>query len=287
MEMSRVVAASLADDRLVTVRRPDPALRLRAACREFMAHRDLFVTLTDHRLRVRYKQSALGWCWALLQPLALMLIFTLVFGRIARVPSEGVSYPLFAYAGLLVWSFLATGLSNAIHSLTAHAQLITKVYFPREILPLTYVAAAVFDLVVASSILALLLVYHGHALGWQAAYALPVLGVLVALVTGLAFLLSAFQARFRDIGMAAPLLLYVWMFATPIAYPLASVPPAYRGWFLLNPMTGIVDGFRRAVLHAEAPDPWLLAVPVVMAGILLPLGYVVFKRAEATMADVI
>src|SRR5215203_5994180 len=175
MEMSRAVAASLADDRLVTVRRPDPALRLRAACREFMAHRDLFVTLTDHRLRVRYKQSALGWCWALLQPLALMLIFTLVFGRIARVPSEGVSYPLFAYAGLLVWSFLATGLSNAIHSLTAHAQLITKVYFPREILPLTYVAAAVFDLVVASSILALLLVYHGHALGWQAAYALPVL----------------------------------------------------------------------------------------------------------------
>jgi len=257
------------------------------AFREFVAHWDLFVTLTEHRLRVRYKQSTLGWCWAVLQPFALMLIFTLVFGRIARVPTDGVPYPLFAYSGLLMWSFLATGLSNAIHSLTAHAQLITKVYFPREILPLTYVAAAVFDLVVASGVLALLLAYHGHGLSWQAVYALPVAGVLIALVTGLAFLLSAFQARFRDVGLAAPLLLYVWMFATPIAYPLSSVPAAYRQWFVLNPMTGIVDSCRRAVLHSAAPDLSTLAWPVLLAGILLPVGYVVFKRAEKTMVDVI
>jgi len=285
--MIGVAASGLADDRPVTVRRPNAGLRPGHAVREFKAHKDLFVTLTEHRLRVRYKQSALGWCWAILQPLALMLIFALVFGRIARVASDGVPYPLFAYSGLLVWSFLSTGLSNAIHSLTAHAQLITKVYFPREILPLTYVAAAVFDLFVASGILVVLLVYHGHGLFWQAVYALPVLCVLIALVTGLAFLLSAFQARFRDVGMAAPLLLYVWMFATPIAYPLSTVPESYRRWFLLNPMTGIVDGFRRAVLHGAAPDLSMLALPMLMAAVLLPVGYVIFKRAEATMVDVI
>lgn len=273
--------------RTITVRSRNRAPGLAASIRSLAGHRDLFRTLTAHRIRVRYKQSALGVGWALLQPVALMLIFTLVFGRIARVPSEGIPYPLFAYSGLLVWSFVSTGLSNATHSLVAHAQLITKVYFPREILPLTYVAAGLFDLAIGSLVLAALLVYHGHHLTWQALYALPIVLVLTGFVTATALLLSAVHVRFRDIGLAIPLILYLWMFSTPVAYPLSSVPPAYRTWFLLNPMTGIVESFRRAVIHGAAPEAHVLAVPAIAAAILLPVAYAFFKRVETTMADVI
>jgi lipopolysaccharide transport system permease protein len=273
--------------RPITVRRPNDRPTAAAEIRVLYRYGDLFRALTAHRIRVRYKQSVLGVCWAVLQPLALMLIFTLVFGRIARVPSEGIPYPLFAFSGLLVWSFLATGLSNATHALVAHAQLITKVYFPREILPLTYVAAGLFDLCVGSVVLGALLVYHGHPLTWHALYALPVLLVLSALVTVGAFVLSAVQVRYRDVGIAVPLILYLWMFATPIAYPLSAVPDKYRIWFLLNPMTGVVESFRRAVVHGTPPDPLVFGVPVLAAAILLPVSYVFFKRIEATMADVI
>ena len=273
--------------RVVTVRRPESVPGLWPALRVLAGSWDLFRTLTAHRIRVRYKQSVLGLFWAVLQPVALMLIFTLVFGRIARVPSEGVPYSLFAYSGLLVWSFLATALGNATHALVAHAQLITKVYFPREVLPLSYVAAALFDLCAAGVVLAALLAYHDHPLTWTAMYAVPVLLLLTALVTGAAFLLSAIQVRFRDAGLAVPLILYLWMFSTPIAYPLSAVPDAYRAWFLLNPMTGVVESFRRAVVHGLHPELHMLAVPAAVAAILLPLGYAFFKRIETTMADVI
>jgi lipopolysaccharide transport system permease protein len=287
VELAERLTPAGRQDRPVTVRRANGRPAMRSDLRALFGHGDLFRTLTAHRVNVRYKQSVLGLCWAVLQPVALMLIFTLVFGRIARVPSEGVPYPLFAYSGLLVWSFLATGLGNATQALVAHAQLITKVYFPREILPLTYVAAALFDLSVGGVVLGALLVYHGHPLTWNALYALPVLAVLTALVTASAFLLSAIQVRFRDVGIAMPLILYLWMFSTPVAYPLSAVPQAYRTWFLLNPMTGIVESFRRAVLHGAPPEGHLLAVPVITTAVLLPAAYVFFKRIEATMADVI
>jgi lipopolysaccharide transport system permease protein len=273
--------------RPVTIRRPGRGPGGRVALRTLLHHKDLFWTLTQHRIRVRYKQSVLGFAWAVLQPLALMLIFTLAFGRIARVPSEGIPYPLFAYSGLLVWSFLATGLSNAAHSLVAHAELITKVYFPREILPLTYLAAALFDLCVGGVVLAGLLAYYGHPVTWAALYAVPVIVLLTALVAAGALFLSATQVRFRDVGIAVPLLLYLWLFSTPVGYPLSSVPAAYQSWFLLNPMTGIVEGFRGAIVHGVAPEMRMLAVPALAAAILLPVSYLVFKRVEATMADVI
>ena len=273
--------------RHVTVRRPGHGVGVVAALRALRQHKDLFWTLTQHRIRVRYKQSILGLAWAVVQPVALMLIFTLAFGRIARVPSEGIPYPLFVFSGLLVWSFVSTGLSNAVHSVVAHAQLITKVYFPREILPLTYVAVALFDFCIGSVVLAVLLTYYGHPVTWALLYAVPVIIVLTALVTAGAFLLSAAQVRFRDVGIAIPLVLYLWLFATPVGYPLSSVPEGYRSWFLLNPMTGIVESFRGAVIHGTAPDAGVLGVPAIAAGILLPLAYVIFKRVEATMADVI
>jgi lipopolysaccharide transport system permease protein len=271
--------------RPVIVRRPNRGPGTGAALRALIGHVDLFRALTAHRIRVRYKQSALGLCWAVLQPVSLMLIFSLVFGRIARVSTEGIAYPLFAYSGLLLWSFVATSLSNATHSVVGHAQLITKVSFPREILPLSYVAAAMVDMCVGSAVLAGLLAYHGHPPTWHALYAVPVLAILAAFVTATAFLFSAIQVRWRDVGIAAPLILYLWMFSTPIAYPLSAVPDAYRTWFLLNPMTGVVESFRRAVLHAVPPDPHVLAVPAFVAALLLPAAYVFFKRIDTTMAD--
>ena len=274
-------------DRPITIRRPGRGPGPLVALRILLQHKDLFWALTRHRIRVRYKQSVLGLGWAVLQPLALMLIFTLAFGRIARVPSEGIPYPLFAFTGLLVWSFLSTAISNAVHSVVAHAQLITKIYFPREILPLTYVAAALFDLVIGAAVLAGLLIYYGHPLSTGMLYACPVIVILTALVAAGGFLVSATQVRFRDVGIAVPLVLYLWLFATPVGYPLSSVPPGYRFWFLLNPMTGIVESFRSAVLHGTAPDPALLAAPALAALILLPSAYVIFKRVETTMADVI
>ena len=271
----------------MTVRRPNRRQSIVADLRALAGHVDLFWTLTGHRIRVRYKQSVLGVCWALLQPVGLMLIFTLVFGRIARVPTEGVPYSLFAFSGLLLWSFFATAVGSATHALVAHGQLITKVYFPREILPLTYVAAALFDLCIGSVVLGALLVYHGRPIGWSIAYALPAVVTVAALVTAAALLLSAVQVRFRDVGLAVPLLLYLWMFSTPIAYPLSSVPAAYRPWFVLNPMTGIVESFRRAVVHDAPPDLQVLGLPILVSVVLLPIAYAIFKRAEATMADVI
>jgi lipopolysaccharide transport system permease protein len=273
--------------RPITVRRPGGGPGPAEALKTLIDHRDLFWTLTRHRIRVRYKQSVLGLAWAVVQPVALMLIFTLAFSRIARVSSEGIAYPLFAYSGLLMWSFLSTGLSNITHSVVANAQLITKVYFPREILPLTYLAAALFDWCIGAVVLGALLAYYDHVLTWNALYALPILVLLAGLVTGVGLLLAALQVPFRDVGIAIPLAIYLWLFSTPIAYPLSAVPETYRSWFLLNPMTGIVESFRDAVIRGAAPDPRVLVVPVLMTIVLVPLGYIFFKRTERTMADVI
>jgi lipopolysaccharide transport system permease protein len=285
---SSQVTVAMDDRRTITVRRP----RVQrwwplGSIRELAQYADLFRTLVEHRIRVRYKQSLLGPAWAILQPVSMMLIFTLVFGRIAHMPTDGVPYALFAFSGLLVWSFVSTSLNNATQALVGHAQLITKVYFPREILPLSYVAAALFDLFVGGMVLLAMLAWYGQPITSHLVLALPVIATAALLTTAIAFTLSALQVRFRDVGIAVPLLLYLWMFSTPIAYPLSQVPIRYRRMFELNPLTGIVEGFRDVILRHHAPSPDLLAVPVVTAVVLLPVAYALFKRTEATMADVI
>lgn len=248
---------------------------------------DLLRTLSLHRIKVRYKQSALGLAWALLQPLSLMLIYTLVFSIIARVPTTGAPYALFAYAALLPWTYFSTALTNATNGLVSHAHLVTKVYFPREILPLSYVIAALFDLLMASSILFALMLYYRVPLTWNALWAVPVILVLTTFLVATSLLLSATQVRFRDIGMAMPLLLQLWMFATPVVYPLEQVPQRFRPLYVLNPMVGVVEGFRRSVILGEAPDLRLLALSAAVSLVLLPAAYIYFKRVEATVADVI
>ncbi|HYP26934.1 MAG TPA: ABC transporter permease [Blastocatellia bacterium] len=272
-----------------TVIRPPSLMRLDLArnLARFVEYRDLLYTLSVHRIKVRYKQTVLGISWAILQPLSIMVLFTLVFSLIVRMPSEGTPYAAFVYTALLPWTYFSTALSNGANGLVSNSPLITKVYFPREILPLTYVVAALFDLVIASSVLAALMVYYRVPLTLNAFYAAPIIVILTVFVSAVSLFLSAMQVRFRDIGVAMPLLLQVWMFATPVAYPLSAVPDALRPFYLLNPMVGIIENFRRVVLHGGAPDGASLGVAAVTSVVLLSASYIYFKRVEATMADII
>jgi lipopolysaccharide transport system permease protein len=267
-----------------------PALSLRELQHGIMRLReygDLLWTLSAHRIRVRYKQSALGLAWAVLQPLSLMLIYTLVFSRIAKVSSGAIPYPVFAYAALLPWTFFSTGLTNATNGLVSHAHLVTKVYFPREILPLSYVLAALFDLLIASTVMAGLMLYYHVAVTAQALWLVPIVAVLAVFVTAVSLIFSATQVRFRDIGMAMPLLMQLWMFATPVVYPLQQVPARFRALYDLNPMVGIVESFRSVAVLGTPPDTRLLGMATLVSFALLPLAYAYFKKIEATVADVI
>ena len=262
-------------------------LNLLRELRGLWQYRDLFYTLTVHRIKVRYKQSLLGLAWAILQPLSLMLIYTVIFSVIARVSSEGAPYAVFAYAALLPWTFFSSALTNATQGLVNHSQLVTKVYFAREILPLTYVSAALFDFCIASLFLVALFFYYGVRLTAYALWAIPILVLLTLLATALSLIFSVIQVRFRDVGVAMPLLLQLWMFASPVVYPLSAVPQRWRALYVLNPMVGVIENFRRAVLQGVEPDFQSLGVSMVIAAVVLPLAYLYFKRVEATMADII
>jgi lipopolysaccharide transport system permease protein len=250
-------------------------------------YRDLLYTLSVHRLKVRYKQSVLGPSWAVLQPLSLMLIYTVIFSRIARVPSEGAPYALFAYCALLPWTYFSTALSTATVSLVSHFSLVTKVYFPREILPLTYVIASLVDFLVASTVLGGMLLYYDVSLTAQAVYAIPTIAVLTLFTVAVSLVLCAIQVRYRDIGVAMPLVLQLWMFATPVVYPLSVVPESWRSLYMLNPMVGIIESFRRVILQGEPPDFHALAISAIVSLILLPIAFIFFKHVEATVADII
>lgn len=267
-----------------------PAFTLRSFQRglsDLAAYRDLLISLSQHRVRVRYKQSALGMSWAVLQPLALMFIYTILFSVVTRVPSNGVPYPVFVFSALLPWTFFSTAVGNSAASLTNHRELISKVFFPREILPLTYVFAAVFDFLIAAVILAGMMIYYGVAPQPGLLWVIPIMATATIFVTGLSLLFSALQVRLRDISLAMPLLLQIWMFASPVVYPLESVPVRYRPFYLLNPMAGIVENFRRAILGHLPVDISSLWPALAVSTILFLASYLLFKHQESTMADVI
>jgi lipopolysaccharide transport system permease protein len=229
----------------------------------------------------------LGIAWAILQPLSLMLIYTLIFSFIAKVQTDGVPYAIFAYAALLPWTYFATSVGNATNSLVSHSELVTKVYFPREILPLSYVIAALCDFLIASSVMAGLMLYYHVSLTINALYSVPIILVLTLFIAATTLILSATQVRFRDIGVAVPLLLQLWMFATPVVYPLSAVPQRFRALYVLNPMVGTIENFRRTVLQGLAPDFYTLGISAAVSVVLLLVAYVYFKHVEATVADLV
>ena len=248
---------------------------------------DLLYTLSVHRIGVRYKQTSLGFTWALLQPVLMMVIFTAVFSRLAKMPSDGAPYALFAYAALLPWSFFNTAVSGGTNSLVAHAPLITKVYFPREILPLTYVVAALFDFAIGSIVLFALMYWYAVPVTVHALLLAPIVLLLALWILAVSLVLAAVQVRFRDIGVALPVLMQILMFASPVIYPLSVVPESWRPWYLLNPLAGIVSSFRDVLLRQTMPDAYPLGAACLVTAVVLPAAYMFFKHAEATMADLI
>src|SRR5262245_21773517 len=250
----------------------------------------LIYTLSEHRIRVRYKQSMLGVTWAIMQPVALMAIYTVIFSFVAHIPTNGIPYPIFVFTGLVPWTYLSTALTAGTSALVSNSNLITKVNFPREILPLTYVIAGFFDFLIASSLLAALMMIFRVPVNANILYVLPLIVIMTMFVIAMLLILSAIQIRFRDVGLGMPLLLQIWMFATPIVYPLSAVArlPRPLGWlYRVNPMVGVIENFRRTVLEGMAPDFAVLGVSMAVTEVLLPVAYLYFKRVESTAADVI
>jgi lipopolysaccharide transport system permease protein len=248
---------------------------------------DLLWILSLFRLRVRYKQSALGWLWAALQPLALMSIYTMIFARVTRVPTAGIPYPLFVLSALLPWLFFSGSISNAVHGLVLYPNLLTKMYFPREIIPLSYLAASFSDFLIGGMILAGFMAHYRVSPTWNLLYALPIVILLASFAAAIALFFSAVHVRFRDIGLAMPLLLQVWMFSIPVVYSLQSVPMRFRRLYLLDPVAGLIENFRTVLLRGGKPDASNLGMSAATAFVCLVVAYAYFKSSEATMADVI
>jgi lipopolysaccharide transport system permease protein len=251
-------------------------------------YRELVYFLTWRDVKVRYKQTVLGAAWAILQPFLTMLVFSLVFGRLAKMPSDGIPYPLFSFAALVPWSFFANGLTQSSNSLVGSANLITKVYFPRLAVPVATILSGVIDFVLAFAVLVAMMAYYRIAPSPHVIW-LPVfmlLALLAALGTGL--WLSAMNVQFRDVRYTVPFLTQFWLFATPIAYPLSLFKDAWKqSLFALNPMVGAVEGFRWAIFGASRAPVTVAAVSLASALLLVVSGALYFRRMERTFADIV
>jgi len=255
--------------------------------RDLWEYRELLYFLIWRDVKVRYKQTVLGAAWAIIQPFFTMVVFSLFFGKLAKVPSDDIPYPIFSYAALVPWTFFANGLSQSSTSLVASANLIQKVYFPRLVVPISAVISGGVDFVLASVVLLGMMFFYGIVPTWNVVW-LPLL-LLLALVTslGVGLWLTAMNVQFRDVRYAVPFLVQAWMFATPIAYPSSLLDEPWRTLYGINPMAGVVEGFRWALLGTEtAPGPIVL-VSALVAVTLLISGAFYFRRMEKTFADVV
>ena len=253
--------------------------------RELWEYRELLYFLTWRDIKVRYKQTVLGGAWAIIQPVFTMVVFSLFFGKLAQIPSDGVPYPIFAYAALVPWTFFANALTQSSNGVVQSANLVSKVYFPRLAIPVSGVCAGVLDFLLAFSVLLLMMLWFGVVPTWRIVW-LPFL-LLLALITSLSvgLWLSALNVLYRDVRYVVPFLAQTWMFATPIAYPSSLVPEVWRPVYGINPMVGVVEGFRWALLDtATAPGP-MLAVSCLAAILMLIGGAFYFRRMEAVFAD--
>ena len=255
--------------------------------RDLWQYRELLYFLTWRDVKVRYKQTLLGAAWAILQPLLTMLIFTLLFGNLAGIKSEGVPYPIFAYGGLLIWTFFSNSVTNSGNSLVGSSNLITKIYFPRMIIPAAAVAAGLVDLALAFVIQIGLMIYYRVHVTW-AITMVPVLVILATLLAlGVGMWLSALNVKYRDIRYAIPFLIQLWMFASPVIYPLSMVPAKWQWVLTLNPLTGIIQNFRVA-LFANQPFDWKsLGISALITAVVLIYSAFSFRRMERHFADIV
>ena len=254
---------------------------------EIWRRRDLLWTLTLREIQIRYTQSVLGIAWAVLQPLALMLVFTLIFSVLLKVPSEGVPYPVFSYSALTFWTFFQGSLIRAIPSLEANEALIKKIYFPREFFPISSVLSSIFDLVIAFVIFLVIMLYYHTPFTLNMFYVVPLVVIQTIFTIGVCLFASAFDVYYRDVKYALPLIVQVWMYATPIIYPMSSIPERFWKFYLLNPMTGIIESYRAVLVKGVQPQLFYVGVAAAGAIVLFVLGYFYFKRIEMSFADVI
>jgi len=255
--------------------------------KELWDYRELLYFLVWRDVKVRYKQTVIGAAWTVIQPLVTIGVFTLVFQNLAKMPSDGIPYPLFSFTALLPWNFFAKALNNSINSVVGSANLITKVYFPRLILPISAILSGLIDFGISFLFLLGMMIWYGIMPGWGV-LALPfflLLAVLTALSIGL--WLAVINVRYRDVGQATAFLIQLWLFVSPVAYPLSVVPEKWRVLYSLNPMTGVIEGFRWALLGNAMPSLVPIAISIAIVIALLFSGIRFFRRMEETFADIV
>ncbi|MBX3326109.1 MAG: ABC transporter permease [Nitrospira sp.] len=250
-------------------------------------YRELGYILIWRDVTVRYKQTAIGVAWVVLQPLITMLIFTAIFGMLAKVPSDGVWYPVFSLTALLPWTYFSQAVTRAGESVVTNAKIVSKIYFPRLWLPLAMVVSPLIDFALSMVLLFGLLFYAGIPLSWKVVTlpAFMLLAMLTAL--GLSLFTSAMNAKYRDVGHAIPFVIQIWMYLSPIVYPVSLVPEQWRWLYGLNPMAGVIEGFRWALLGRTAPDPVVMAESVIVLVLVVITGLVYFRKMERQFADII
>ncbi len=248
--------------------------------------RELIYIFAIRDIKVRYKQTALGVAWAVIQPVTVMLIFTLLFGRLAKIPSDGVPYPVFVFSGLLMWNFFSAGISSCSNSLVGSSAMISKVYFPRMVIPLSSVAVSGVDFIVSAFVLLVLMASYGIAPTWQLCLLpLLILGIVIS-VLGLGLWLSAITVTFRDFRFVVPFMVQIWMYVTPVIYPISFIPESFRWLIYFNPVVGWVSGARSAFLGT--PIDWLaIGASFVISILMFIMGVRYFNNAERRFADVV
>ncbi len=254
--------------------------------KELWAYRELLYVLTQRDIKVRYKQTVLGIAWAVIQPLLTMILFSIVFGKLAKIPSDGLPYPIFVYAGLLPWTFFGNAISQSSSSLIGSSQLVSKVYFPRLIIPLSSVGAGLIDFAVSGVILLLLMLWYG--IGWSLhLLAVPLLVFAVIFTAlGVGTLLSALTVSYRDFRYIIPFMVQFWMYATPVVYPASMFPEKWQWVLFINPMAGLIEGFRSAFL--DRPFDWAgISISLAVSVVIFIAGVLYFEKVERRFADII
>jgi len=255
--------------------------------KELWDYRELLYFLVWRDVKVRYKQTVIGAAWTVIQPLVTIVVFTLVFQNLAKMPSDGIPYPLFSFTALLPWNFFAKALNNSINSVVGSANLITKVYFPRLILPISAVLSGLIDFGISFLCLLGMMIWYGLMPGWGV-LALPLFLLLAVLTTlSVGLWLAVINVRYRDVGQATAFLIQLWLFVSPVAYPLSVVPEKWRVLYSLNPMTGVIEGFRWALLGNATPSLVPIAISIAIVIALLFGGIRFFRRMEETFADIV
>jgi lipopolysaccharide transport system permease protein len=255
--------------------------------KEFWHYRELFYFFVWRDIKIRYKQTILGALWAIIQPFFTMIVFTIFFGKFAKMPSEGVPYPVFSYSALVPWTFFSGAVGYSGNSLVGNSNLLTKVYFPRFAIPASAALSGILDFFIASIILFGIMMFYNIPLSWNLLFWPFLVIPLILLALGLGMIFSSLNVKYRDIKYTIPFMLQIWLFITPIIYPISILPEKYRVLAAFNPMTGIIEAFRSTVIPNKQVDIMLLAFSIIVSLLVFLLGLIYFRQTEKEFADIV